>query len=219
MNNLQKFAGITAILEALIYISAFVYFGAFWAYPVEGTASEKMQYLAENQLSFSAIYFLMYAVFGILLAVLVVGLYERLKLDSNALVKVASVFGAVWVVLVIASGMLANIGLSHAIALMDVSAEKAFDMWRIISVIIDSLGGGNEIVGGLWVLLISIAALKASTFSKGLNYLGVIVGIAGIATVYPDDTLTEIFGITQIVWFVWLGVSMLKQSKVNEATV
>lgn len=219
MNNLQKVAGVTAILEALIYISAFVYFGAFWAYPAEGTSIEKMQYLAENQLSFSAIYFLMYAVFGILLAVLVVGLYQRLKLSSNALVKVASVFGAVWVVLVIASGMLANIGLSHAIALMDVSAEKAFDMWRIISVIIDSLGGGNEIVGGLWVLLISIAALKASTFSKGLNYLGVIVGIAGIATVYPDDTLTEIFGITQIVWFVWLGVSMLKQSKVNEATV
>lgn len=219
MNNLQKFAGITAILEALIYISAFVYFGAYWAYPAEGTALEKMQYLAENQLSFSAIYFLMYAVFGILLAVLVVGLYERLKLNSNALVKVASVFGAVWVVLVIASGMLANIGLSHAIALMDVSAEKAFDMWRIISVIIDSLGGGNEIVGGLWVLLISIAALKASTFSKGLNYLGVIVGIAGIATVYPDDTLTEIFGITQIVWFVWLGVSMVKQGKGNEATV
>lgn len=213
MNNLQKVAGVSAILEALIYISAFVYFGAFWAYPAEGTASEKMVYLAENQLSFSAIYFLMYAVFGILLAVLVVGLYERLKLNNSALVKVASVFGAVWVVLVIASGMLANIGLSHAIALTDVSAEKAFDMWRIISVIIDSLGGGNEIVGGLWVLLISIAALKSSTFSKGLNYLGIIVGIAGIATVYPDDTLTEIFGITQIVWFLWLGASMLKQRK------
>ncbi len=213
MNNLQKVAGVSAILEALIYISAFVYFGAFWAYPAEGTASEKMVYLAENQLSFSAIYFLMYAVFGILLAVLVVGLYERLKLNNSALVKVASVFGAVWVVLVIASGMLANIGLSHAIALTDVSAEKAFDMWRIISVIIDSLGGGNEIVGGLWVLLISIAALKANTFSKGLNYLGVIVGIAGIATVYPDDTLTEVFGITQIVWFLWLGASMLKQRK------
>ena len=211
MNNLQKVAGVSAIFEALIYISAFFYFGAFWAYPAEGTASEKMVYLAENQFSFSAIYFLMYVVFGALLAVLVVGLYEKLKLNSGALVKVASVFGAVWVVLVIASGMLANIGLSHAIALMEASAEKAFDMWHIISVIIDSLGGGNEIVGGLWVLLISIAALQASTFSKGLNYLGIIVGIAGIATVYPDDTLTEIFGITQIVWFIWLGVSMLKQ--------
>jgi len=215
MNNLQKVAGVSAIFEALIYIVAFVYFGAFWAYPSEGTASEKMAYLAENQFVFSMIYFLMYAVFGIFLAVLVVGLYEKLKLTNDPIVKVGSIFGVVWVVLVIASGMLANIGLSHAINLMDLSAEKAFDMWRIISVLIESLGGGNELVGGLWVLLISLAALKANEFPRGLNYLGLIVGVSGIATIYPDIVFTEIFGITQIIWFFWLGISMLGQSNVN----
>ncbi|NMP15896.1 DUF4386 family protein [Thalassotalea sp. Y01] len=216
MNNLQKVAGISAIFEALIYIVAFVYFGAFWAYPAQDSASEKMAYLADNQLVFSMIYFLMYAVFGIFLAVLVVGLYEKLKSTNELLVKVGSVFGVVWVVLVIASGMLANIGLSHAVNLMDVSAEKAFDMWRTISVIIESLGGGNELVSGLWVLLISVAALKSKTFSRGLNYLGVFVGIAGVATIYPDEIFTEIFGITQIIWFIWLGISLLGQSDVNK---
>jgi len=215
MNNLQKVAGVSAIFEALIYIVAFVYFGAFWAYPSEGTASEKMAYLAENQFVFSMIYFLMYAVFGIFLAVLVVGLYEKLKLTNDPIVKVGSIFGVVWVVLVIASGMLANVGLSHAINLMDLSAEKAFDMWRMISVLIESLGGGNELVGGLWVLLISLAALKANEFPRGLNYLGLIVGVSGIATIYPDIVFTEIFGITQIIWFFWLGISMLGQSNVN----
>ncbi|GGA70805.1 hypothetical protein GCM10011369_10700 [Neiella marina] len=217
MNKLQKFAGVSAISEALIYIAAFVYFGAFWAYPADGTALEKMTYLADNQLIFSMIYFLMYAVFGVFLAVLVVGLYEKLKLNDDPLAKVGSVFGVVWVVLVIASGMLANVGLSYAVSLMDVSAEKAFDMWRMISVLIESLGGGNELVGGLWVLLISIAALKAKVFPRGLNYLGFIVGISGIATVYPDETLTEIFGITQIIWFLWLGVAMLGQSNVGSS--
>ena len=66
----------------------------------------------------------MYAVFGIFLAVLVVGLYEKLKPTNDPLLKVGSVFGVVWVVLVIASGMLATTGLSHAIDLMDVSTEK-----------------------------------------------------------------------------------------------
>ncbi len=212
MNNLQKVAGISAIIEALIYIVAFVYFGAFGAYPSEGTASEIMAYLAENQFVFSMIYFLMYVVFGIFLAVLVVGLYEKLKQTNDPIVKVGSVFGVVWVVLVIASGMLANIGLSHAINLMDLSSEKAFDMWRMISVLIESLGGGNELVGGLWVLLVSIAALKAEEFPRGLNYLGIIVGVSGIATIYPDEVFTEIFGVTQIIWFVWLGISMLGQS-------
>ncbi|MCE9685041.1 DUF4386 domain-containing protein [Shewanella sp. AS16] len=217
MNNLQKIAGVSAIFEALIYIVTFVYFGTFWAYPSEGTASEKMVYLAENQFVFSMIYFLMYAVFGIFLAVLVVGLYEKLRSANNPIVKVGSVFGIVWVVLVIASGMLANIGLSHAINLMDLSSEKAFDMWRMISVLIESLGGGNELVGGLWVLLVSIAALKAEEFPRGLNYLGIVVGIFGIATIYPDEVITEIFGIIQIIWFVWLGISMLGQSNANKS--
>ncbi len=217
MNNLQKVAGVSAIFEALIYIVAFVYFGAFWAYPSDGTALEKMTYLAENQLAFSMIYFLMYAVFGVFLAVLVVGLYEKLASTNNPMVKVGSVFGVVWVVLVIASGMLANIGLSHAINLMDVSAEKAFELWRMISVLIESLGGGNELVGGLWVLLISLAALKAEEFPRGLNYLGLMVGIAGIATIYPDEAITEIFGISQIIWFVWLGIFMLGQSNTNKS--
>ncbi|WP_394203617.1 hypothetical protein [Shewanella waksmanii] len=218
MSNLQRSAGISAIFQALIYIAAFVYFGAFWAYPAEGTASDKMAYLAENQLVFSSVYFLMYGVFGVLLAILVVGLYEKLKVTDSSMVKVGSLFGAVWVVLVIASGMLAHIGLSHAIDLMSVSTEKAFDMWTVIVVIIDSLGGGNEFVGGLWVLLISLAALTAKMFTRGLNYLGVIVGLAGIATIYPEDSLTEIFGITQIVWFIWLGVSLLTQAD-NESAV
>lgn len=216
MNNLQKVAGVSALFEALIYIVAFVYFGAFWAYPSDGTASEKMAYLAENQFSFSMIYFLIYVVFGVLLTVLVVGLYEKLKSTNSPIVKVGSVFGVVWVVLVIASGMLANIGLSHSINLMNLSTEKAFDMWQMISVIIESLGGGNELVGGLWVLLISLAALKAKEFPQGLNYLGLIVGISGIATIYPAEVLTEIFGVTQILWFVWLGISMLSQSDARQ---
>ncbi|MBY6196854.1 DUF4386 family protein [Vibrio hangzhouensis] len=216
MNNLQKVAGVSALFEALIYIVAFVYFGAFWAYPSDGAASEKMAYLAENQIAFSMIYFLIYVVFGVLLTVLVVGLYEKLKSTNSPIVKVGAVFGVVWVVLVIASGMLANIGLSHAVNLMDLSTEKAFDMWQMISVIIESLGGGNELVGGLWVLLISLAALKAKEFPQGLNYLGLIVGISGIATIYPAEVLTEIFGVTQILWFVWLGISMLSQSDARQ---
>lgn len=209
--NLQKIAGISAICEALIYIVAFVYFGAYWSYPTQGNEFEKMAYLAENQFVFSTICFFMYAVFGVFLAILVVGLYEKLESPNNSLIKIGSVFGLVWVALVIASGMLSNIGLSHAISLMDEAPTKAYEMWRMVSVLVESLGGGNELVGGLWVLLVSVAALKARVFSKGLHYLGIVVGLAGIATVYPDEIFTELFGVTQIFWFIWLGISMLRQ--------
>ena len=217
MKGLQKLAGVSAISEGLIYIVAFVYFGAFWSYPVDGSAAEKMTHLAENQLPFSMIYFLMYVVFGVLLAVLVVGLNERLKHTNNPLVTVGSLFGVVWVGLVIASGMISNIGLAHAIDLMDASPEKALDMWTTVSVITESIGGGNELVGGLWVLLISVAAIQAGWLPRTLNYLGYLVGIAGIATIYPEELFTEIFGVSQIIWFIWLGIYLLTRDNANKS--
>ncbi len=210
MTGLQKMAGVSAVSEGVIYIIAFVYFGAFWSYPADGNPTEKMMYLAENQFLFSMIYFLMYVVFGVLLAVLVTGLYERLKHTNSSVVTVGSLFGVIWVGLVIASGMISNIGLAYAIDMMGVNPEKAFDMWMIVSVITESIGGGNELVGGLWVLLISIVAMQERCLPRGLHYLGCFVGLAGIATVYPADVFTEIFGLSQIVWFVWLGICLLR---------
>jgi Domain of unknown function (DUF4386) len=217
MKSLQKLAGISAISEGLIYILAFVYFGAFWSYSVDGSPAEKMTHLAENQLLFSMVYFLMYVVFGVLLAVLVIGLYERLKYTNNPVVIIGSLFGVIWVGLVIASGMISNIGLAHAIDLMDTNPEKALDMWIIVSVITESIGGGNELVGGLWVLLISVAAIQEGWLPRILNYLGCLVGIAGIATIYPDELFTEIFGVSQIVWFIWLGLWLLSQEDTNKS--
>jgi hypothetical protein len=217
MKDIQKLAGISAISQALIYVVAFIYFGAFWSFPSDGSPAEKMAHLTENQFLYSMIYFLMYVVFGVFLAVLVVGLYEKLKHTNSPAVAIGSLFGVVWVTLVIASGMISNIGLAHAIDLAKESPEKAFDMWTMTSLITESLGGGNELVGGLWVLLVSVAALKAGLFSRTLNYLGLLVGAAGIATIYPDEIFTEIFGVTQIGWFIWLGICLLIPENANKS--
>ena len=117
MNNLDKPAGLSAIAAAGIYIVAFIYFGAFWSYPSTASPVEKIDYLVEHFRAFSAIYFLMYVVFGIFLAVLVVGLHEKLKHSQNPLIQIGSLFGAVWVGLVLASGMIATIGLAHVVEL------------------------------------------------------------------------------------------------------
>jgi hypothetical protein len=113
--------------------------------------------------------------------------------------------------------MISNIGLAHAIDLMEASPEKALDMWTTVSVITESIGGGNELVGGLWVLLISAAAIQEGWLPRRLNYLGYFVGIAGIATIYPDELFTEIFGVSQIVWFIWLGICLLTQENANKS--
>jgi hypothetical protein len=213
MNNLQKLGGVAALLEAAIYISAFVFFGAFWNFPANTDSVQKFIFLAENQQILSIVNFIMYVLFGIILAVLVLALNERLKVNAPILAQFSAIFGVVWVGLVIASGMISNIGLATALELSAKDPEQAMTVWRAIYAVVEGIGGGNEVVGGLWVLLISIAALISKEFNRAFNYLGLFVGIVGILTIYPAEVFTEIFGISQIVWFSWLGVSMLTASK------
>lgn len=157
----------------------------------------------------SVVNLVMYVFFGVLLAVLVLALYYRFKNRALVLSQLAAVFGFIWVGLVIASGMITNIGLAAVIKLSVNEPAQAMSLWLTVNIIVEGLGGGNEVVGGLWLLLLSCAALKSYQFSKRLNYFGLLIGLAGILTIYPADILTEIFGLGQIVWFVWLGISML----------
>jgi hypothetical protein len=210
MSALRLPSGFSAIVLGLIYIAAFVYFGAFFSYPVSGAPEEKMRFLSDHQLEVSVVYFSIYVLFGVLLAILVVGVHEILKNASPPVASLASIFGVVWVGLVIASGMIYTVGLDQSVRLLDESPDTAFSLWRTVSVVANSLGGGNEIVGGLWVLSVSLAALKSVVLSRMLNYLGCFVGIAGIATIYPEELFTEVFGLSQIIWFIWLGLVILR---------
>ena len=210
MSNLQKVGGVAALFEAIIYISAFVFYGAIWDYPANADSTQKFSFLADNQVALSIVNLFMYVIFGIFLAVLVLSLYERLKNNAPALSQATAVFGIVWVGLVIASGMIANIGLGVVIDLSVKDPEQAMTVWLTINSVVEGLGGGNEIVGGLWVLLLSVAALKGNEIPKTLSYFGLLVGLAGILTVYPADVLTEIFGLGQIAWFAWLGGHMIR---------
>ena len=49
----------------------------------------------------------------------------------------------------------------------------------------EALVGRVEVVGGIWILLVTWAALLAGRLPRALNYLGVVVGVAGVFTVVP----------------------------------
>lgn len=63
----------------------------------------------------STINLISYVLLGILLAVLVVAIHQKIKDDLPNLSILASIFGIIWVGLVLASGMIANIGLASVI--------------------------------------------------------------------------------------------------------
>ncbi|WP_350285435.1 hypothetical protein [uncultured Croceitalea sp.] len=207
----QRIGGIAAIIEALIYVVLFVYYGAILVYPVaDASAVVELGFLSDNLFTLSVLNILGYVVFGIVLAVLVTALHERLQMVAPFFSKLTTVFGLVWVVLVIASGMIANIGLQSVVEIGTQDPEGAMSILSAVNIVVEGLGGGNEIVGGIWVLCCSIIALKGKIFSKAIHYLGVAVGIEGILTLYPLPIFTEIFGLTQILWFMAIGIAMLR---------
>jgi hypothetical protein len=90
---------------------------------------------------------------------------------------------------------------------------QAATVWLALSAVENALGGGIELPGGLWALLVSWAALQTGQFPKALNYLGLVIGLAGILTLVPAlGDLAAVFGLGFIVWFVWVGILLLRSN-------
>ncbi len=214
MSKLQKWGGAAALYEALAYIIGFV--GYFAVVNVGGIADplERVAALIENKGFLTALTLIVYVAWGASLVVLSLALHERLDGHKSALARTATAFGIIWSVLVIASGMIYIVGMETVASIHATNPEQAATVWLAIGSIFNGLGGGVEVVGGIWVLLLSVAALRSGIFSRGLNYLGYVVAVAGLLSVIPalSEITASIFGLTQIVWFAWLGIAMLRQS-------
>ncbi len=217
MRTLQKAGGFAALYLAVAYLIGMALFIVVLNYPGITDPAQKVALLVVMQAVIFSTNLLMYVFFGVGLVVLALALHDRLRSGapegSSALMQVATVLGVIWAGSLIASGMVANAGSAPAVALHATDPAQAALAWQGIETVASGLGNGNgEILGGLWVLLISLAALQTGGLPRGLNILGLGVGAVGILSLIPGLTglLTGVFGLTQIIWFVWLGLVLLR---------
>lgn len=207
---MQKLAGAAALYAGVAYIVGFVLWGVVLAYSSDLAPALKLASFVENQALWYFLNLTVYVIWGLLMIVLVLGLDDRLKLESPAISRVATVVGLIWSGFVIASGMISNIGITTVVNLYQADPVQAASVWVAIDAVREGLGGGNEIVGGVWVLLVSWAALRSRDLPRVLNYLGLLIGLAGVLSAVPLlSELASVFGLTQIVWFIWLGILLL----------
>lgn len=212
--NLQKMGGIAALYEAAAYIVGMI--GFLLVVDVSGVVDpvEKIALMADNLAFLYTMHLIVYVVWGVFMVILSLALYERLKADSPAVVKTATIFGLLWACVIIAGGMIYNVGMSTVVDLYGMDPAQAVTVWLAIDSVFAGLGGSNEVLGGIWILLISWAALRAGKLPRILNYLGIVIGVAGIVSVVPAlaEIFIYIFALGQIVWFIWLGIVMLRSS-------
>jgi len=212
MKTLQKSGGIAALYMAISHLIGLVIFIVVLDYI---NITDPMQKLAMNIEKQSVIFstnLLMYVFFGFALIVLSLALYDRMKSGAPALMQVATAIGIIWAGSLIASGMASNAGLATVVVLYAKDPTQAALTFQAIESITNGLGNANgEILGGSLTLLVSLAALRAGGFPRGLNILGVLVGVVGVITIVPAlNSMVALFGLGQIAWFVWLGIVLLR---------
>ncbi len=215
MRDSQKVGGVAALIEAAAFVVGFAMAATVLAAYTMGNPDpgESVAFLADNQTIMYVWTLIIYVVFGVFLVVLSLALHERLKAGSPATARTATAFGLIWAGLVIASGMLIINDLGVVADLYGSDPAQAESVWLALNSVEEALGGAIELPGGLWVLLLSWAALRAGGLPRALSYLGMVIGVAGILTVVPAlEALTAVFGLGLIVWFAWLGIVMLRGS-------
>lgn len=210
--DLQKPGGIAALYGAAAYLAAMVFYLFILNYPNVTEPLQKVYLLVNNQVTVRVSYLISYVAFGLFLVILVLALYERFKASAPSVIKIATAFGLIWACLLIACGVIFNRALGTVVSLYGKDAAQAVTVWLGIESVTTGLScADGEILGGLWTLLVSWAALQAKGLPKTLNYLGLVVGAIGVISIIPVlNALTGVFGIGQIAWFVWLGIVLLR---------
>ncbi len=215
MKNLQKMGGIAAL-----YLAAALLFALVGYLLIVGTLDvvdpvEKVAQLVDNQAFLYILNLIAYVIWGIVMVPLTLALYERLKAGSPAMMQIATAIGLIWACIVIASGQVSNLGMNTVVDLYGKDPAQAATVWMAIDSVANGLGSaGGEILGGTWMLLVSWAAMRGRELSRALNYLGALVGAAGLFSAVPAlfGVLVIIFGLGKMVWSLWLGIVMLRKN-------
>ena len=213
MQSTQRMGGIGALIAAGTFVVGLAMFAAMLGDLVSATdPAAAVGFIADNKVAMYLWNITIHIVFGIVLVPLVLAIRDRLHDARSPLARVAAVFGLIWSGVIIATGMITNIAYGTVTDLQATDPEMAATVWTGLDAVANGLGGGNEVLGAVWVLGVSIVALRERLFARWTNYLGVVMGVAGLITVVPSlEDVGAVFGLGLIVWFIAVGRTLIKE--------
>jgi len=212
-NTLNKIGACASIGMALCYLSLFVIYGGLLNPPVDGSVTDKIAYLLAQHTLIKSTYLIGYIVFAGLLCLTTQALLQTYRADAPQVMDSASLFALFWALVLLCTGMIGITGLGQLGALQTTDPDGAAQLYRSIALLEESLGGGIELLGGVWVLLLGVAGWRGGLFSRSFSLFSLLKGSIGVATVVSSESiLRDLFGLSGIVWFVWLGIVLWPES-------
>ncbi|MDW3178706.1 MAG: DUF4386 family protein [Acidimicrobiia bacterium] len=221
MQSLQKLGAIGALIAAGTFVIGLAMFATlFTDFVSADTPAAAVEFIVANQLTLHLRNITIMIVFGIALVPLVLAIGDRLREAHSPLARVASVFGLIWSGVIISTGMITNIAYAAVSDMHGTDPEMAATVWAGLDAVTNGLAEGNEVLGGIWVLGISIVALRERLFARWVNQLGVVMGVAGLVTVVPAfEQVGAIFDVGLIAWFTAVGLDLIASSAPAEPTL
>lgn len=209
----QRAGGIAALVAATTFIFGIALFATGLSDYTTGdpSAAESVEFLVGHQGTLFAWYLVILLVFGAALVPLSLALRNRVRAGAPQLADAGAAFGLIWAGLMFATGMVSNIGIEVVAHLAETEPDLAPAVWSSIDAVTNGLGGGNELLGALWILLVSLAAWITGALPRALNVVGLVSAAAGLATLGPGfEAIEMVFGLGSIVWFAWVGVVLVR---------
>lgn len=210
MSPTQRAGGVAGLVAGATFLFGLAYYGTqLIDFMNADTSADAVAFLADHHGQLALGNAVIHLLFGIALVPLTLAVRERL--GEGWMSRAAAVFGHMWATVIIATGMITAIGYQQVLDLNDTDPAAAATAWNSLSAVIDGLGGGVELVGGMWVLLASLSGLATRTLPRWLHHWGLGVGAAGLVTAVPGlSDVGAIFGVASIVWFIAAGVVLLR---------
>jgi len=220
--TLRKAGGLAALTCAASYVFGFALLVTVLAPLGFGTneidSAAVAAFIAERPGVLIAWNTVIYVVNALALVVLVVTLRQQIARSRPDAAAVTGAIGLVWATLVLGAGMIANVAVerTHALAADPLAAAS---LWQTLHAVELGLGGGNEIAGGAWILVVSLAGRASGILGRVPSGIGALCGFAGLATILPPlgETAGAVFGLGAIAWFVSVGLVLLRQGQTSFA--
>jgi hypothetical protein len=211
----QKAGGVAALYMALALLGAMPYFLLLVDYPSATTVEDKVALVVANYASLYAVYIASYVLFGMAVAVLAIALQDRLASVAPSTVRFATAVGLLWSFALVISGMVFTYGMTTIVDLHQTDEAQAVQTWQAIEPVAMALGGaGGELLGGLWVLLLSVVTLRTRVFPRIVSLLGLVIGVLGLTSVVPLLHNAAIgFGLLEIAWLLCVAWILTRSPK------